>query len=158
MLILEKDDVRVVFHHFPLQGHNWARLAAEGAACAQLQSGDAFWRVYQQLFNSQKILTSENLTKKLAEFAADDNRLDLKAYQSCLDNELSLGRVLQDINLGSAYGVTGTPTIFINGRRVPAVKDTGELLELIRQAKAEARPAQASKRPSNASESTKKGN
>ncbi|HET9129379.1 MAG TPA: thioredoxin domain-containing protein, partial [Terriglobia bacterium] len=39
----EKDNVRLVFHHIPLRMHPWARAAAEGAACAQLQNSDAFW-------------------------------------------------------------------------------------------------------------------
>jgi hypothetical protein len=39
----ERDSVRVVFHHMPLSMHPWARAAAEGAACAQLQTSDAFW-------------------------------------------------------------------------------------------------------------------
>jgi hypothetical protein len=45
-LTAERVDFRLVFKHLPLQGHPWAHDAAAFAACAETQSGDAFWRLH----------------------------------------------------------------------------------------------------------------
>ena len=70
VLLTEKDQVRVVFHHFPLSSHPWARIAAEGAACAQLQNSRAFWLLHDWLFQEQTKISPENIKDKLIEFAS----------------------------------------------------------------------------------------
>ena len=95
----ERDQVRIVFHHFPLPMHPWARAAAEGAACAQLQSSDAFWSMHDRLFENQQSITPENVKEKLREFAQASNAIDFPKFESCLENQMSLGLVFRDMNL-----------------------------------------------------------
>ena len=64
----EKDRVRVVFHHMPLSMHPWARTAAEGAACAQLQGSEAFWAIHNQIFRHQREITPNNVKQKVSRF------------------------------------------------------------------------------------------
>ncbi len=137
----EKDEVRVVFHHMPLSIHRWARVAAEGAACAQLQSADAFWSMHDQIFQHQQEITADNVKQKLSEYAQNAKSLDTKSFQNCLENEMSLGLVFRDMNLGSANKVEATPTLFINGHHVPGVRDASELRQLIAEAREESTQA-----------------
>jgi hypothetical protein len=95
VLSTEQDHVRVVFHHMPLTIHQWARAAAEGAACAQLQNSKSFWMLHDQLFHDQDQITADNVKAKLTQFAQTDKHLNLVAFQSCLDNEMSLGLVFR---------------------------------------------------------------
>jgi protein-disulfide isomerase len=137
----EKGRVRVVFHHMPLSNHPWARTAAEGAACAQLQSGDAFWKMHDQIFTNQASITPENVKSKLQEFARTVPGLQVANFQNCLQNEMSLGLILRDLDLASANGVNATPTLFINGNRITGVKDAKQLQQLITEAEKEANQA-----------------
>ena len=138
MLPEEKDQVRIVFHHFPLPMHSWARAAAEGAACAQLQSSEAFWSIHDQLFQNQQFITPENVKQKLHEFAQANKTIDFPKFQNCLENQMSLGLVFQDANLASANNVQATPTLFINGRRVAGIRDAAQLRQFIAEAGKEA--------------------
>ena len=142
VLPVEKDQVRVVFHHMPLSMHPWAQTAAEGAACAQLQGSNPFWAMHDQLFHHQQEITAENVKQKLIAFAGQAPGLDVAGFKTCLDNEMSLGLVFRDMNLASANNVEATPTLFINGHRVSGVKDSAQLHQLITQAKSEARVAE----------------
>ena len=128
-------DVRVVFHHLPLSMHPWARTAAEGAACAQLQNSKAFWAMQSRIFSEQPNITLENVKAKIVQISRDIAGLDPAAFQTCIDDEMSLGLVFRDIDLASSNSVNGTPTIFINGHRVEGVRDAAQLEELISQAK-----------------------
>ena len=130
----EKDEVRLVFHHMPLSIHPWARVAAEGAACAQLQNADAFWSMHDQIFQHQQEITAENIKQKLSEYAENSKSLDTKSFQTCLDNEMSLGLVFRDMNLAAANNVEATPTLYINGHLVPGVGDIKQLRALIVEA------------------------
>jgi predicted DsbA family dithiol-disulfide isomerase len=131
----ERTSIQVVFHHLPLQMHPWARTAAEGAACAQLQNADAFWSIHDQLFDHQTAITRENVHELLLDFAKSAKSLNLVQFQDCLDNQMSLGLVLRDLNLASANNVNGTPTLFINGQRIQGIKDASELRRLLAEAK-----------------------
>jgi protein-disulfide isomerase len=69
------------------------------------------------------------------DYAASIKDLNISVFKSCLDNEMSLGLVLRDINLAESNQITGTPTIFINGRRIDGVRTAAELTALIDGAK-----------------------
>lgn len=127
----ESAQVRVVFHHMPLSMHPWARAAAEGAGCAQLQNSDGFWAIHDQLFRHQQEITPSNVKEKLLEYAGGVKSIDLNLFKSCLDQEMSLGIVLKDINLAAANDVNSTPTLFVNGERVPGVRDATDLRAII---------------------------
>jgi len=137
----EKDRVRLVFHHMPLSNHAWARTAAEGTACAQLQSGDAFWKMHDQIFTDQASITLENVKSKLEEFARAVPGLQMTDFQNCLQNEMSLGLILRDLDLASANSIDATPTLFINGNRITGIKDAAQLRQLIREAEKESNQA-----------------
>ena len=137
VLPAEKDEVRIVFHHLPLSIHPWARTAAEGAACAQLQNSDAFWSMHDQIFRHQQEITPSNVKEKLIEYAQKSQSLDAKSFQACLDNEMSLGLIFRDTNLATANDINATPTFFVNGHRASGVKDAAELQQLIAEAENE---------------------
>jgi protein-disulfide isomerase len=117
--------------------HDWARVAAEGAACAQLQSPRAFWQIHDRIFRNQPGINADNVKEKLGEFAKDVKEIDIDAFQQCIRNSMSLGLVLRDLNLGEANQVTGTPTLFINGHRLQGVENAARLRQLIAEARTE---------------------
>lgn len=131
VLVNDARDVRVVFHHMPLSIHPWARQAALGAACGQLQSSQAFWSIHDRLFEEQASLTAANIKGKLLQFAETVPDIKMAAFRSCVENDMSLGLVFHDINLAKANGVNATPTLFVNGHRVEGIKDAAQLRSLI---------------------------
>lgn len=135
------DDVRVVFHHMPLPMHPWARVAAETAGCVQLQNNQAFWSLHDRIFQNQAVITTENAKQKLGELAKASKGVDAAAFQKCMDNGMSVGLVLKDIDLAEENQISGTPTLFINGHRVQGVESAAKLRELIAEARKEAAAA-----------------
>jgi protein-disulfide isomerase len=117
-----KDEVKVVFKHYPLSAHANARLAAEGAVAAHKQG--KFWA-----FNDKVWAVSENLTPAALEQIAKDVGLDLGKWQTDRESAEVQGRVDRDRNEGQGLGIDHTPTIYINGREftdpreVDAMKD-----------------------------------
>jgi protein-disulfide isomerase len=51
-------------------------------------------------------------------FKASNLGIDTQAFGECLDSGRYADRVTEDLKAGIAAGVTGTPTIYINGRPV----------------------------------------
>ena len=53
--------VRVIFKDFPLdQIHPWARTAALAGRCAYQQDPRAFWKMYDQIYDNQDVISAEN--------------------------------------------------------------------------------------------------
>lgn len=130
----EPSAVRVAFHHFPLGSHSWARRAAEGAACAQLQDASAFWSMHDALFANQEAITERTINDQLFRFAEATHKLDMAAFRSCMASDMSLGLVFADMNLADEYDVTSTPTVFINGRKVLGMTTYNALRQAVLQA------------------------
>ena len=101
--------LRLVFRDFPLAMHKEARKAAEAGRCADEQG--KFWEMHDRLFGDQKRLQLEDLKQRAAEIG-----LDPQAFGSCLDSGRTGGAVKGDLAEGARYGVTRTPTFFVNGR------------------------------------------
>ncbi|MEW6502128.1 MAG: thioredoxin domain-containing protein [Thermodesulfobacteriota bacterium] len=103
--------VKVVFKHFPLGFHKSAKPAALAAMAAQKQG--KFWEMHDRLFANQKSLTPEKFRA-----IAQELKLNLGQFDKDQANIELAQRLEKDMNDGRRAGVRGTPTLFINGRRV----------------------------------------
>lgn len=105
--------LKMVYRDFPLDSlHPHARRAAEAAECARDQN--KYWAYHDSLFNKQSQIPT-------MDFAALAGELGLNATQfnQCLENGKYADEVENDYQDGLSYGVTGTPSNFINGRPLP---------------------------------------
>ena len=110
------DRVKFAFRQFPLTSiHPQAFKAAEGALCADAQG--KFWEMHDTLFAHQRELGVDQIKERARELG-----LDTEAFDTCLDSGANRQRVQADLQAGQKAGVTGTPTIFVNGRQVTLMR------------------------------------
>ncbi len=105
------DDIAYVYKHFPLAPHHQARRAAKAAIAADRQG--KFLEMHRLLFENNQAINEENIFLWAEKIGLDKERFerDFKGPDS--------DRLLQeDIVEGNIFGVRGTPTLFINGRRL----------------------------------------
>ncbi len=134
-----KDQVRVVFKHFPLPMHNWAEPAHVAAECAAQQlGGEAFWKVADYYFVNQQSVNKANFDQKNAELATQ-LKLNKTKFNQCMTSIEPLNKVRADKQEGSDIGVSSTPTIFINGRLRRGFSKFDDLIPLIDEKLAEAK-------------------
>ena len=105
------NNVRFVVRDFPLSQHEWAQKAAEAANAANAQG--KFFEYIAILFKNQKALDVSSLKKY-----ASDLGLDRAQFDAALDRGVHAAEVQKDVEDGRMYGVSSTPTIFINGVRL----------------------------------------
>ena len=106
------DAVRFIYRDFPLVDINaQAVSAAEAANCAKLQG--KFWQFHDQLFGGQ-----DKLGAAFYDVIGDSLGLDMASFKRCRDNRQTLLEIQDDLKVGVAAGVKGTPTFFVNGRKL----------------------------------------
>jgi protein-disulfide isomerase len=110
--------VKIAFRNFPLPFHSNAQIAAEAAECAAKVGGnDAFWKYHDTLFTKGDGDGTGLDAASLKQYAKDQG-LDTAKFNTCLDNHETKAIVDKDTADGSAAGVQGTPTSYINGKQV----------------------------------------
>jgi protein-disulfide isomerase len=116
---------RLVFMQFPLPSHREAHPAAEAALAANAQG--KFWEMHDLLFENRQSLSRTNLDK-----FADQLGLDLEQYQKEMNQEFYKKIIQKQMESGKAAGVTGTPTLVVNGYKYQgASKNPKELAAAI---------------------------
>ncbi|HET9480026.1 MAG TPA: thioredoxin domain-containing protein [Pyrinomonadaceae bacterium] len=105
------DRVRLVVRDFPLSQHANARKAAEAAEAAREQ--DKYWEYVSVLFRNQSALGLDKLRQYATELGLDRARFD-----ESLDSGKFAEKVQRDVIDGRKLGVHGTPTLYINGKRL----------------------------------------
>lgn len=106
------DKLNLVFRQYPLTSiHPQAFQAAEAALCAGDQG--QFWQMHASLFADQRRLNRADLDQR-----AETLGLDSSAFAACLDAGDKKQVVEDDMRLGRELGISGTPTLFVNGRPV----------------------------------------
>ena len=83
------------------------------------------------IFAHQVELTTVDIKAKLNEFASAIPTLDIKEFEGCVNNQMSLGVVLRDLNLARDNNITATPTRFINGHMTVGVADDERLEKMV---------------------------
>jgi protein-disulfide isomerase len=116
-LLAEEPNARFVFQSYPLPMHNWAAKAAYYGDCVGRSSNDAFWKFVQGTFDQQSNLTESNADEKLTAIA-DASGVKGIDIAACAAKPDTKSRVDKSIALGQSVGVTGTPTVYVNGRRI----------------------------------------
>lgn len=119
--------VRIVFKDFPLDFHPGARPAALAARCAG--AGGRFWEYHDLLFVAQPDFEREDLLRY-----AERIGLERASFAECLDSARFRDAVEQDMTEGRALGITGTPTFFVNGRRLVGAMPVEAFREAVRAA------------------------
>jgi protein-disulfide isomerase len=112
ILSLFHDGLVFVFRHFPLVSQHpnaWRAALAAEAAGAQHR----FWEMHDHLLSHHHSLSKEELWDHARALG-----LDMTAFEGDLRDPSLAERVRQDALGGLHSGVTGTPTFFVNGRRL----------------------------------------
>jgi protein-disulfide isomerase len=112
------DRVRFVVRDFPLQQHPDASKAAEAAEAAREQG--KYWDFTAILFHNQSALGVEQLKQYAGVLG-----LDRAKFDAALASGKYADQVQRDILDGQKVGVNGTPSFFINGRRVSDITYEG---------------------------------
>lgn len=116
-LVAAEPKARFVFQSFPLEMHNWAAKGAAYADCVGRASNDAFWKFVSKTYETQADITADTADAKLTAIA-DGVGLKGAEIAACAAKPETKTHVDASIALGKTVDVTGTPTLFINGRRV----------------------------------------
>ena len=101
--------VRFVHRHFPLINvHPRALQAAEAAEAAAAQN--KFWEMHQHLYSRPDKLEDRHLRRYAHAIGLDLDRFDHEIREGVYRDQ-----ILKDYRNSLIYGITGTPTTFLNG-------------------------------------------
>ena len=120
------DKVRVVFKQFPLAFHKDAPLASEAALAAHAEG--KFWEMEAKLFDGG----TQNIKRPNLETYAEELGLNMEAFKKALDEGTYKAAIKADQDLGAKAQVTGTPTLFLNGRRMGG-REIGDFEAMIKE-------------------------
>lgn len=118
--------IRVVHMNFPLTGHTHAVPAARAALAAGRQG--KFWEMNDLLFQNQRHLEPQDLERYATQLGLDLARF--RADAASPETEQAVQATRRE---GERLQLSGTPTIFINGRRFELNLDRETLREWIQE-------------------------
>jgi protein-disulfide isomerase len=138
--LVQPGKVRYVYYDFPLiQIHQNAFLAARAGRCANEQG--KFWEFHDVIYGQQPNWSSEPDPSDL--FVEYGVRAGVQEgpFESCLRSDRFAREVSESIKLGESLGVSGTPTLIVNGRRLGSTPGFAELEQIVNEAVAGGAPA-----------------
>jgi len=113
------------FRHFPNErAHPGAVLMSLGSEAADRQG--RFWEMYDALYGHALPIDQKVLLQIAASLG-----LDMQRFRADLDEPAVKQRVNEDVAEGRRNGVSGTPTIFIDGVRYDGAWDFYSMLEAL---------------------------
>ena len=115
---IDTGKVRFVYRDYPLSFHPMAEVSAQAAECAGDQN--KYLEMHDKIFGEQEKLGQGTVTYTIQDLKkwAGQVGLDQSKFNQCLDSEKYKDEVAKDFADGSAVGVSGTPTTYINGRQL----------------------------------------
>jgi protein-disulfide isomerase len=112
MLAQYGDQIRYEVKHFPIYpNHRYSKEAAEAAECAADQG--KFWEFEEMDYENQPDLSPKAISKW-----ATDLGIDMDLFERCRKSNIKMAIVEDSQQEGKQLGVNGTPTFFVNGKRV----------------------------------------
>lgn len=118
---VETGQVYYVFRHYPfLDGlgrfSNESQQAANASMCAAEQG--RFWDYHDMLFTNFTGVNQGNFTDRRLIAFAEALGLNEESFESCFSENRYRDQIEADRAEADSLGVSGTPTVFVNGQRV----------------------------------------
>lgn len=112
-------EIKIIARDFPIESaHPGANQLAVLARCAGSQG--LYWPLHDWLFSNQDSL-GDSLGETQIKNISDNFGLDFVKLQSCLAGSSAKIQVNKDYAVGFKYNIKGTPTFFVNGKKVEGV-------------------------------------
>jgi protein-disulfide isomerase len=109
--------VRYVYYDYPLPAiHPNAFLASRAGRCANEQ--ERFWDYHDVLYARQPSWSAMGDPTDFFVEMAGELGLDEAAFEDCLRSDRYQEEVSRSLQLGQMMGVGGTPTLFVNMKRI----------------------------------------
>jgi len=107
--------LKVVFREYPIQQlHPHALEAAHAAEAAGQQN--KFWEMHDMLYDNQDTWTKEQDVRPTFDAYAKSLGLNVNQFDYDMSSSAVAGRCIDDQVRARDFGVTGTPTIFVDGK------------------------------------------
>ena len=103
------EKVKIIFKNFPIRGHAFAVKAAQAALAANGQG--KFWEFHDLLFKNYNILSDAKIEEIRSKLGLDADR-----FKARMNDPQVVAQIQADAETGRKVGVSGTPTVFVNGR------------------------------------------
>lgn len=129
--ILKKYEGKVtfVYRHFPLVSiHKNAMVAAQASEAAHLQG--KFWELHDLLFDKQTEWAGLSDPREMFGAYAETLQMDRAKLLSDLESQEVKDKVSVDVLDSTRYRLTGTPTFFVNGKKVEFAQLESRIQEL----------------------------
>jgi protein-disulfide isomerase len=121
-----REDVRVVFRHLPSASRDYSRLLHEAAVSAAEQG--LFWAFHDVLVKRGPGESRESLARLAARLGLDSNQ-----FLEALDSGRGKDIVERHLSEARRLDVRGTPTFFVNDRRIDGLMEAGELIRIVEE-------------------------
>lgn len=126
--------VTFVYKDFPLSEiHPWAKYAAINANCLAAQNDEGYWDFADYIHANQRIVNADKdlntqfaVLDGIALRTAEKFRLDTERLLSCRKAQDD-SAIKDSVKEGEAVGVSGTPTIFVNGEKLEGAVSAAEI-------------------------------
>lgn len=117
--LVKTNKVYYVFHHYPFLDDQAATKESDQAANASMCAAhqDRFWDYKQLLFANMTNTIGQFRDKLLLAFA-ESLGLDMNDFQQCFEENRYKDQIQADITLARQMRVTGTPSVFVNGKQI----------------------------------------
>lgn len=122
-----ENDLLFIYRHFPFHENSYlASLVSEAAG-----NQNAFWQMTEKLYsNQQEWINLQDPSEVFISYAQELN-LDLEKFKNDLNSQEIEQKVSNDFNSGGKYGITYTPSFFINGVLINNPSSYEEFAEII---------------------------
>lgn len=112
-----KDEVKFVVRYFPLPGHKNSMTSALAVEAAGRQG--RYWEMNNIVFENQRDWGEKPVADpKIFENYARQIGLDIDQYSEDIASQELKDRIERDRSAGKKLDITGTPTFFLNGKKI----------------------------------------
>ena len=118
------NDLKYVVKNFPLPSHRHAYKSAVAALAANEQG--KYWEFHEELLKNHRSINDQKITS-----IAENLKLDMTRFTKDLESAKSRATINEDVQNGRNIGVRGTPSVFLNGKRIQN-RDLANLSKIIK--------------------------
>ncbi len=138
--LVETGKAYYVFHNYPFLDRNSTTKESQDSANASLCANEQgkFWEYHDTLFANWNGENEGNLSKdRLIQFASAVE-LNVDDFTACVNENRYANDVQASFDLGNSMGVSGTPSVFVNGQQIapgyiPSFEDIAAAVEAVQR-------------------------